>query len=115
MISLLTPTIYEIGTNPYRTRVLQQLINYLSTDELKTTYLQSITNYIISFLKNLHGTYKVQKFTTDYPQHPLIFDNIIIKNSVELASNRHGCCVIQHHFRQYKNKLFQQLVDKFSK
>ena len=115
MISLLTPTIYEIGTNPYRTRVLQQLINYLSTDELKTTYLQSITNYIISFFKNLHGTYKVQKFTTDYPQHPLIIDNIIIENSVELASNRHGCCVIQHHFRQYKNKLFQQLVDKFSK
>ena len=112
MISLLTPTIYEIGTNPHGTRVLQQLINYLSTDELKIIYLQSITNYIIPFLKNLHGTHTVQKFATDHPQYFLIIDNIIIENSVELASDRHGCCVIQHYFKQYKNELFQKLVDK---
>ena len=96
---LLTPTIYEIGANPHGTRVLQQLINYLSTDELKNSYLQSITNFIIPFLKNLHGTHIVQKFATDVPQYSPIIDHIIIENSVELASNRHGCWVIQHYFK----------------
>ena len=112
VISLYNINIYDIGTNPHGTRVLQNLINHLSTDELKEKFFQSLKPMIVPLLKDLNGTHIVQKFANDYPKYSPDIDNIIIENCSELASNRHGCCVIQHYFKQYKGDLLEKLINK---
>lgn len=112
VISLYNINIYDIGTNPHGTRVLQNLINHLSTDELKEKFFQCLKPMIVPLLKDLNGTHIVQKFSNDYPKYSPDIDNIIIDNCSELASNRHGCCVIQHYFKQYKGELLEKLINK---
>lgn len=112
IIVIFSPHIFDIGSNPHGTRVLQHLINYLSNDYLKEYFLSVIIPFVIPLLKDLNGTHIVQKFAFDNPKYAPVINKIIIDNSHSLATNRHGCCVIQKYFELFTGELLEQLLDK---
>ena len=111
VIYIFSPHFIEIGSNPHGTRVLQHLINFLTNDYLKEYFLSVLVPFVVPLLKDLNGTHIVQKFAFDNPKYANYINKIIIENSATLATNRHGCCVIQKYFELYTGDLLQQLLD----
>lgn len=112
IIYIFSPHFYDIGANPHGTRVLQQLINHLSSPFLIEFFLTVMTPYIVVLLKELNGTHVVQKFAFDYPQYAPFVNKIIIENSPSLATHRHGCCVIQKYLETSKGEMLRMLLEK---
>ena len=119
ILHVISPEFYEISCNSHGTRVLQQLIELIQTDELSNLFYMLIKPRVCELLKDLNGTYIVQKFVNlnlkDYGIH---INSIIIDNSVELCRNKHGCCVIQKYLETRDPnmipKLIYKLLDGFS-
>ena len=119
ILQVISPEFYEISCNGHGTRVLQQLIELIQIKELKALFYKLIKPIVCELLKDLNGTYIVQKFVNlnlkDYGIH---INSIIIDNSVELCSNKHGCCVIQKYLETRDPnmipKLIYKLLDGFS-
>ena len=119
ILHVISPEFYEISCNSHGTRVLQQLIELIQTDELSKLFYMLIKPKVCELLKDLNGTYIVQKFVNlnlkDYGIH---INSIIIDNSVELCRNKHGCCVIQKYLETRDPnmipKLIYKLLDGFS-
>jgi hypothetical protein len=119
ILHVISPEFYEISCNGHGTRVLQQLIELIQIKELKALFYKLIKPIVCELLKDLNGTYIVQKFVNlnlkDYGIH---INSIIIDNSVELCSNKHGCCVIQKYLETRDPnmipKLIYKLLDGFS-
>ena len=112
IIYIFSPHFYDIGANPHGTRVLQQLINHLSSPFLIEFFLTVMTPYIVVLLKELNGTHVVQKFAFDYPQYAPFVNKIIVENSPSLATHRHGCCVIQKYLETSQGEMLRLLLEK---
>jgi hypothetical protein len=92
----ITPHFLGLGLNPHGTRVLQKLIELLSSDLLLTLYIKILTPNLLNFVKDINGNHIVQKFvfTVGAPRNQFIFD-LINNKIVEIATHKHGCCVLQ--------------------
>jgi hypothetical protein len=109
---IISPYIYDIGCNPHGTRALQSLISNLKSDNLQQFFLKIIFPHIIGLLKELNGTHVVQKFASDYPTYSVYINKIIIENSANLATHRHGCCVIQKYLETSDENMLNGLINK---
>ena len=115
ILIIISQNVLEIGCNSHGTRVIQNLINYLSTQDLINTFFKMIEPYIIPLLKELNGTHIIQKYINDFPQYSSLINNIVIDNCISLATHRHGCCVLQKYLdnisEDFKKKLVKILID----
>ena len=112
ILYIISLNIYEIGCNPHGTRALQSLISNLKNPNLQQYFLKIILPHIIGFLKELNGTHVVQKFASDYPIYSPYINNIIIENCANLATHRHGCCVIQKYLETNDENMLNGLINK---
>ena len=115
ILIIISQNVLEIGCNSHGTRVIQNLINYLSTQDLINTFFKMIEPYIIPLLKELNGTHIIQKYINDFPQYSPLINNIVIDNCISLATHRHGCCVLQKYLdnvnEDFKKRLVKILID----
>lgn len=112
VIFVFSPHFFDIGANPHGTRVIQHLINYLSSKYLLEYFLTTMTPFIVPLLKELNGTHIVQKFAADYPDYAPFINKIIVENSPTLATHRHGCCVIQKYLETSKGEMLNLLLER---
>ena len=57
---------------------------------------QSLKQNAIYLIKDLNGNHVIQKCLQHFsPQHNQFIYDTIVQNCVEVATHRHGCCVIQ--------------------
>ena len=115
ILEKMAPTILDIGANSHGTRVIQQIINYLNTKELLDYFLEIIKPYTISLLKELNGTHIIQKLLETHPECGKSINKIIVENCSNLATHRHGCCVLQKFldgpYIDLKNDLIKSLIN----
>ena len=113
ILNIITPSFYEISCNSHGTRVLQKLIELIKTPELKSLFYELVKPLVPQLLKDLNGTYIVQKFArlnmNDYGRK---INSIIIENSIELCTYRHGCCVIQKYLENRDPNMLPDLIYK---
>ena len=113
LLNILTPYFFEISCNNHGTRVLQKIIDLTKTSELRKLFYDLIHPKVFELLKDLNGTYIVQKFVgLNLDEYGLKINSIIIENSVELCKNRHGCCVIQKYLETRDPYMLPDLVYK---
>ena len=111
IINILSPNILDIGANSHGTRVIQHIISYLKTDDLIKYFFRIITPYVIPLLKELNGTHIIQKLLTDHPTYAHIIHQIVVDNCENLATHRHGCCVLQKYLESNDIVLRKKLVN----
>ncbi len=115
ILLIISQNVLEIGSNSHGTRVIQNLINCLSNQDLINSFIKMIEPYIIPLLKELNGTHIIQKFINDFPQYSSLINNIVIDNCISLATHRHGCCVLQKYLdnvnKDFKKRLVKILID----
>lgn len=92
----ITPNIEQIATNLHGTRALQKLIGCLSTPNHHDLIALAISPQIVKLVHDLNGNHVIQKLISHFFGDDLDFlINLIIINLIEIASHKHGCCVLQ--------------------
>jgi len=113
LLNILSPSFEEISCDCHGTRVLQKLIELIKTPELRHLFYELVKPRVCKLLKDLNGTYIVQKFAMmNLLEYGLKINEIIIENSVELCTYRHGCCVIQKYLETKDVYMLPELVYK---
>ena len=115
IISTITTNFFEIGINPHGTRVIQNLITHL-TPSLKNKFILILNPLIIPLINELNGTHIVQKFCENFPNDSEFIYKCILDNCLNIAKNRHGCCVLQKYINDsiIKEKLIKNLLKNFN-
>jgi hypothetical protein len=87
---------YNLGVSPHGTRVIQKLLDNLKTEEQLNEFNEIFENYLIDLSKDVNGNHIVVKYLNlfSYPINQFIYDTVI-NDFIELATHKHGCCVMQ--------------------
>ncbi|KAK6464286.1 armadillo-type protein [Scheffersomyces coipomensis] len=86
----------RIALDPHGTRALQKLVDCISTEEESKIIIESLGSHIVSLSRDLNGNHVVQKCLQKLKpaDNQFIFDAACL-NCNEIATHRHGCCVLQ--------------------
>ena len=112
ILKLIAPKFFEICCNNHGTRALQKFIDYSKTVNVKNYFYFLLKPLITPLLKELKGTFIVQKFADVHREYSNDINQIIVENSPDLATHRHGCCVIQKYLEIRDPIMTPHLLDK---
>ena len=111
------PELVSIALNAHGTRAVQKLIETLSSDEEIGLTTKALRPGVVTLIKDLNGNHVVQRCLQrlSAEDNQFIYD-AAKKHSVEIATHRHGCCVLQrcidHATEEQKRPLVQEIADQ---
>ena len=113
ILKIISPYFFEICCNTHGTRVLQKMVEHCTSSPVKKYFFELLKPLITPLLKQLNGTFVVQKFaevnSKEYSQE---INEIIVENSPVLSTHRHGCCVIQKYLELKDPIMTPNLLNK---
>jgi len=96
ILDLVAPQLLELSLDPHGTRVVQKVIEVFGQSPCIRVVITSLNPHTSRLITDLNGNHVIQRFlhacTPAFNQ--FIFDAICL-NIIEVATNRHGCCVLQ--------------------
>ncbi|XWS15016.1 hypothetical protein CRYUN_Cryun35bG0058500 [Craigia yunnanensis] len=104
----------RISLNTYGTRVVQKLIETLKSRQQISLIKSALKPGILDLIKDLNGNHVLQRCLQclDNEDNKIIFD-AAAKFCVDIATHRHGCCVLQrciaHSNGQHRDELITQI------
>ena len=114
IIKLVKPHLTEICLDPHGTRAIQKLIEVV-TKFPKHIYsvVESIKGNEILLIKDTNGNHVIQRCLNflGYPNNDFIY-SVVCDNVFDLATHRHGCCVLQRCIDAANILQKEKLVDK---
>lgn len=91
-----SPEFIRIALDPHGTRALQKLIECITTEEESRLIINSLSPRIVALSRDLNGNHVVQKCLQRLKpeENQFIFETASLHCN-EIATHRHGCCVLQ--------------------
>lgn len=78
------------------TRAVQKMIDFLSTQRQVQSLIIALNLNVVTLIKDLNGNHVIQKCLNHLPPEDNQFIyNAVAANCIEVATHRHGCCVLQ--------------------
>ncbi|XVF36725.1 hypothetical protein REPUB_Repub19eG0082900 [Reevesia pubescens] len=114
MVTKESGQLVRISLNTYGTRVVQKLIETLKSRQHISLIKSALKPGILDLIKDLNGNHVLQRCLQclDNEDNKIIFD-AAAKFCVDIATHRHGCCVLQrciaHSNGQHRDKLITQI------
>ncbi|PSS29209.1 Pumilio 7 like [Actinidia chinensis var. chinensis] len=114
MISEEPGQLVRISLNTHGTRVVQQLIKTLKTRQQISLVISALEPGFLALVKDVNGNHVVQRCLERLSNN----DNKFIfaaaaKHCVDIATHRHGCCVLQrcisHSSREHRDNLVAEI------
>ena len=112
ILNIISNNFLEICNNIYGTRVIQTIIDFLKTPKVINFFYQLLKPKIVDLLKEVNGTFVVQKFSKVFKEYANEINDIIINYSHILSTYRHGSCVLQNYLDLNDSYLVPKLIDK---
>lgn len=94
-----------ISLNMHGTRAVQKMIDFLSTQRQANpssydvqihSIIMALSMHVVTLIKDLNGNHVVQKCLNRLiPEDNQFIYNAVAAHCVEVATHRHGCCVLQ--------------------
>ena len=112
ILKIISSFFYEICCNTHGTRVLQKLIDHSKDPKVKNYFFELLKPLITPLLKELNGTFVVQKFAEVNNEYSNEINEIIVENAPVLSTHRHGCCVIQKYLELKDPIMTPNLLNK---
>ncbi|KAG6918676.1 hypothetical protein DXG01_012494 [Tephrocybe rancida] len=82
----------NISLNMHGTRAVQKMVDFLSTRRQAI----ALSLHVVVLIKDLNGNHVIQKCLNKLaPEDNQFIYNAVAANCVEVATHRHGCCVLQ--------------------
>ncbi|KAF8167867.1 pumilio-family RNA binding protein [Crassisporium funariophilum] len=86
----------NISLNMHGTRAVQKMIDFLSTRRQIHSIIVALSLHVVVLIKDLNGNHVIQKCLNKLaPEDNQFIYNAVAANCVEVATHRHGCCVLQ--------------------
>ncbi|XP_022772301.1 putative pumilio homolog 7, chloroplastic isoform X2 [Durio zibethinus] len=106
----------RISLNTYGTRVVQKLIETLKSRQQISLIKSALKPGILDLIKDLNGNHVLQRCLQclDNEDNKIIFD-AASKFCVDIATHRHGCCVLQHCIAHSNGQHRDKLITRISK
>lgn len=78
------------------TRAIQRLIDHLTTPRQVSALVSALNGHVVTLIKDLNGNHVIQKCLNSLkPEDNQFIYNAVTANCIEVATHRHGCCVLQ--------------------
>lgn len=115
IVETVAPELVKIALNMHGTRAVQKLIEYLSTDQQIKAVTSSLNSSVVTLIKDLNGNHVIQKclHRLSSENNQFIYD-AVCDNCIEVASHKHGCCVLQRCFDHATIPQKDQLVNEIA-
>lgn len=96
IVELVAPELVQISLNMHGTRAVQKMIDFLSTPRQIRSIIVALSMNVVTLIKDLNGNHVVQKCLNRLgaEDNQFIY-NAVAAHCVEVATHRHGCCVLQ--------------------
>ncbi|OAJ44366.1 hypothetical protein BDV3_002420 [Batrachochytrium dendrobatidis] len=96
LVEHVAPDLAAVSLNMHGTRAVQKLIEFLSTHHQISTVVRALALNVVSLIKDLNGNHVIQKCLNrlSHENNQFIY-NAVRKHCTEIATHRHGCCVLQ--------------------
>lgn len=96
MVQAVSRDLVAISLNIHGTRVVQKMLEVMSTHEEVATVRQALQSSVVTLTKDLNGNHVIQRCLHHMPpdHNQFIFDSIAT-HCVSVATHKHGCCVLQ--------------------
>ena len=88
-----------ISLNMHGTRAVQKMVDFLASPRQQKqirTLIYALSMNVVALIKDLNGNHVIQKCLNKLiPEDNQFIYNAIAANLIEVATHRHGCCVLQ--------------------
>ncbi|GAA5859486.1 hypothetical protein JCM8547_006845 [Rhodosporidiobolus lusitaniae] len=96
LIESISGELVSISLNMHGTRAVQKMIDYLSTQRQVQSLILALNLNVVTLIKDLNGNHVIQKCLNALPPEDNQFIyNAVATHCIEVATHRHGCCVLQ--------------------
>jgi hypothetical protein len=96
IMDLIAPQLLELSLDPHGTRVVQKVIEVFGQNPCISVVITALRPHTSRLVTDLNGNHVVQRFlhACTPSLNQFIFD-AICTTIIDVATNRHGCCVLQ--------------------
>lgn len=96
IVQKVAPKLVEISRNMHGTRAVQKMIECLRTPSQVQLVVHALQSNVVTLIRDLNGNHVIQRCLNrlSYHDKQFIYD-AVAGHCVEVATHRHGCCVIQ--------------------
>ena len=101
-----------VCNNLHGTRVIQKLIEILTTERLIDKFIEGINPIILELINDNNGNHIIQKFVVFIKKNGFIYE-FLINNYAQISSNKHGCCILQKCI-EYSNPYYKVIIHIYS-
>ena len=95
LFEVLTPQMPVICLNNHGTRAVQSIIERITGSEALITKFISIIQVNLGQILDDHGNHVIQNCISSFKWNTEPLYEVITENCLQIASNKHGCCVLQ--------------------
>ncbi|KAL1917259.1 uncharacterized protein VTP21DRAFT_4915 [Calcarisporiella thermophila] len=113
LVQTVAPEMVGISLNMHGTRAVQRMIEYLSTPQQIRAVIGALSGNVVTLIKDLNGNHVIQKCLNRLASQDkqFIYD-AVSEQCVEVATHRHGCCVMQRCIDRASTSQVHQLAEQ---
>ena len=96
IVEAIAPELVKISLNMHGTRAVQKTIDFISTPAQTQAIIAALSRNVVTLIKDLNGNHVIQKCLNrlSAKDNQFIYDAVALK-CMDVATHRHGCCVLQ--------------------
>jgi hypothetical protein len=96
VLDLIAPQLLELSLDPHGTRVVQKIIEVFGQSTCISQVISTLSPHAPHLITDLNGNHVIQRFLNTCPPslNQFIYDSVCA-SILPVATNRHGCCVLQ--------------------
>lgn len=115
IVEAIAHDLVAISLNMHGTRAVQKTIDFVSTPAQTEAIIQAFSCHVVSLIKDLNGNHVIQKCLNrlSASDNQFIYDAVAAK-CVDVATHRHGCCVLQRCIDHASETQRRQLVQEIT-
>lgn len=115
IVESVSSELVTISLNMHGTRAVQKTIDFLSTPRQIHSIIVALGMNVVTLIKDLNGNHVIQKCLNRLgPDDNQFIYNAVAAHCVEVATHRHGCCVLQRCVDHASDKQRIQLVQEIT-
>ena len=95
VVEIVLDFIVPIALNPYGTRAIQTLIEVSHNTHFIIPITSTLQDHVVLLIKDINGNHVIQRcLNVLHPPHDEFIYKAACSNVIEIATHRHGCCVL---------------------
>jgi len=118
IVETVSPDLVTISKNMHGTRAVQKMIECLSSPPQVQLIVKVLSGSVVELIQDLNGNHVIQRCLNRLTpkDNQFIYDAVTSGNNcVQVATHRHGCCVLQRCIDHGSEKQKVQLIQEITK